>query len=483
MRSRNVILIHIDTLRYDHLGCYGYKRATSPNIDRIAEEGVLFTRAYSTDVPTIPYYTSMFTGMRGTSTGVVWEEDLPPDIPFFTRALAAKGIKTAAVSTLSLWKPWFTRDFHIFMNPVAGQPRRIQQVDAEEINRFAIHFIKNNRKEPFFLWLHYWDPHTFYWPPEPYRSLFQEDKWIPPNFIEMDWSQTQHLSPEIKRLWIEKCRYGFIYLGASNPPEIEEFWKERTSERRIAYELLVNLYDGEISYVDKCIGELMLTLEEEDLEERTMIIITSDHGESHGEHDDIFNHVDVYEPTVHVPLIIKASSDLPSGKVIDDLVQNIDLAPFIFDYFGIKKPPSLEGISLYPRLTGESSDPVRKVVFSDTGLAQCARMICNGKWKMIETIHGGIWEKPANPELYNLEKDPLEMKNLSVTEKDRVDELQLMLHRSLMKRLDQKPDPLRLVAKKRPPQYLEVLRLLGITERKLKRYTLKAKGDTFQIQG
>ena len=125
MRSRNVILIHIDTLRYDHLGCYGYKRATSPNIDRIAEEGVLFTRAYSTDVPTIPYYTSMFTGMRGTSTGVVWEEDLPPDIPFFTRALAAKGIKTAAVSTLSLWKPWFTRDFHIFMNPVAGQPRRI----------------------------------------------------------------------------------------------------------------------------------------------------------------------------------------------------------------------------------------------------------------------------------------------------------------------------------------------------------------------
>jgi len=467
-KKKNVVLIHIDTLRYDHLGCYGYKRATSPNIDKIAEEGVLFSKAYSTDVPTIPYYTSMFTGMRGTTTGVVWDEDLSPRIPLFTRALAANGIKTAAVSTLSLWKPWFVKDFHVFMNPVAGQLQRIQQVDAEEINSFAIHYIKENRKNSFFLWLHYWDPHTFYWPPEQYRSLFQEDKWAPPNYIEMDWSQTQHLPSEIKKLWEEKCRYGFIYLGVSSPSEIEEFWRKEVPEKKLMYDLLVNLYDGEISYVDKCIGDLMLTLENLGLEEKTMVIITSDHGESQGEHDDIFNHVDVYEPTVHVPLILKAPSDLPSGKTNDNLVQNIDLVPTIFDFLGVKKPSSLEGKNLLPNLTEESSNPIRKVVFSDTGLAQCERMIYDGKWKLIETIHEGVWKKPANPELYNLEKDPLEMKNLSLIEKEKTDDLQLMLHRSLTERLIHKPDPLRLVAERKPSQYVEILRLLGITETKLK---------------
>jgi len=465
---RNVVLIHIDTLRWDHLGCYGYRRNTSPNIDKLAREGLLFTRAYSTDVPTIPYYTSMFTGLRGTTTGVVWEEDLPPKFPFFTRFLAANGIVTAAVSTLSSWKPWFTRDFHYFMNPVAGTPQRIQQVDGEEINSYAIRFIKENRDRSFFLWLHYWDPHTFYWPPGEYKYLFEKSEWCPPNYLEMDWSNSQHLLPEVRRLWEEKCRYGYIYLGISCSPEIEAYWRERASgEKRIQYELLVNLYDGEIAYVDRCVGEVLATLEECGLSDKTLVIITSDHGESHGEHDDIFNHVDVYEPVAHVPLIMWGPIDMQSGGRIDDLVQNIDLVPTILDFFGVKKPRWLEGVSLLPRIAGKVSEPVRREVFCDTGLAQCARMIFDGEWKLIETIHRGIWEKPANPELYNLKKDPLERNNLSLEEREVADELQLRLHKSLLERLNQRPDPLRLVAQKKPPQYVEVLRRLGLTEQKL----------------
>ena len=459
--SKALILIHIDTLRRDHLGCYGYSRETSPNIDKLAEEGVVCENAYSTDVPTIPYYTSTFTGMRGTSTGVVWEEDLSPGIQFFTRSLAANGTLTAAVSTLSLWKPWFTKDFHIFMNPVAGQPRRIQQVDADEINSYAFKFIRENRDRNFFLWLHYWDPHTYYSPPEEYRDMFKRASWTPPNYLEMDWSESQYFLPEVRKLWEAKYRYGYLYLGLPTPSE------EGRGEAKIDYELLVNLYDGEIAYVDKCIGDLMSTIEDCRLTDRVMVIVTSDHGECHGEHDDIFNHVDVYEPTVHVPLVIWSPTHLPSGVRLNGLVQNIDLAPTILDFFGVEKPQALEGLSLIPYLTGESCGPIRRYVFSDTGLAQCSRMIFDGRWKLVETIHRGLWEKYANPELYNLEKDPLEKKNLCLVEREKTDELQLVLHRSLMERLNHRPDPLRITAQKKPPQYRRAMKFLGLNEEKL----------------
>jgi membrane-anchored protein YejM (alkaline phosphatase superfamily) len=185
LQGRNVVLIHLDTLRPDHLGCYGYGRPTSPNIDKIASEGVRFTKAYSSGVPTIPHYTSMFTGMRGTTTGVLWTEDLHYSIPLFTRTLAANGVFTAAVSTMSEWKPWLAKDFNLFMNPVAGQGRT-QLVDGEEINEAAFRFLQQYHERDFFLWLHYWDVHTFYWPPEKYRTLFNEKDGIPPNYQKMN---------------------------------------------------------------------------------------------------------------------------------------------------------------------------------------------------------------------------------------------------------------------------------------------------------
>jgi len=447
----NVVLIHLDTLRPDHLGCYGYGRGTSPHIDKIAEEGVLFTRAYSTDVPTVPYYTSMFTGRRGTTTGVVWTEDLSPQFPLFTRTLAAKGILTAAVSTMSSWKPWLTWDFHVFMNPVAGQRWRVQQVDAEEINRFALSFLREYHERDFFLWLHYWDVHAPYAPPEKYRGLFDEDDGVPPDYCKMDWSRSQYLLPEVREL-LRRGR-GVRSSLQPNPEECRR---------------LVALYDGEIAYADECVGAMMEELGRYGLEDETMIIVSADHGESHGEHHDYFNHVDVYEPTIHIPLIIKYPSRLTAGRKVDDLVQNIDLVPTIFDALGVEMPKGPEGISLFPRLTGESSGPIRREVYTDTGLAQCARMVSDGEWKLIETIHRGMWEKAANPELYNLRKDPLEIENLSTVEREKTDELQLRLHRSVMERLGTRPDPLRLVAQEGPPQMLGRMKRLGITPEDLR---------------
>ncbi|RLG67562.1 sulfatase, partial [archaeon] len=156
-----VILLVIDTLRADHLGCYGYHRNTSPNLDRIAREGAIFLNAYPSDVPTQPSFTSMFTGRRGIETGIVSHsrsENLSETYPFFTETLVKHGVRTAAVSTLYMVRRWFAKGFQYYMNPYAGVKRKIQQVDAEEINSMAIPWIREHKGEDFFLFIHYWDP-------------------------------------------------------------------------------------------------------------------------------------------------------------------------------------------------------------------------------------------------------------------------------------------------------------------------------------
>ncbi|MCW3978227.1 MAG: sulfatase-like hydrolase/transferase, partial [Candidatus Bathyarchaeota archaeon] len=172
-----VILLVIDTLRADHLGCYGYYRETSPYMDEVAKRSVLFENAYPSDVPTQPSFTSMFTGLRGIHSGVVSHsktESLSEDAPYLTEILARNGVTTAAVSTLDMMRRWFARGFHYYFNPVAGNRRRLQQVDAEEINAVALPWIREHEDEGFFLFLHYWDPHGLYKPPEEYRRLFYD---------------------------------------------------------------------------------------------------------------------------------------------------------------------------------------------------------------------------------------------------------------------------------------------------------------------
>jgi len=277
-----VILLVIDTLRADHLGCYGYHHDTSPTIDHLAEEGVLFENAYPTDVPTQPSFTSMFTGLRGVHTGIVSHsetERLSERIPCFPEILSQKGIETAAVSTLYMMRRWFARGYRYYMNPVAGQRRLLQQVDAEEINAMALPWIKDNADKDFFIFIHYWDPHGLYLPPERYSVVAQ--------------------------------------------------------------------YDGEIRYADDNVKELLLLLDELGITEETAVILTSDHGESLGEHHFYFDHHEVYETTVHVPLIMRYPRDISKGTKVNGLVQStICLAPTILNLFGIECPSNLEGRDL-----------------------------------------------------------------------------------------------------------------------------------------
>jgi len=425
-----VILLVIDTLRADHLGCYGYHRNTSPNIDRLAREGVLFQYAYPSDVPTQPSFTSMFTGQRGIHTGIVshsYTENLTEEVPFFTELLAANGITTAAVSTLYMMRRWFARGFKYYMNPVTGVRARLQQVDAEEINAMALPWIKEHKEEDFFIFIHYWDPHALYFPPEPYRRLFYQGDESDPQNHSLDDLKSQPIWPFTKR-----------HL-------------DKIGENITDIEYVIAQYDGEIRYADDNVGELINLLEELKIYDQTVIILTSDHGESMGEHHFYFDHCDVYEPTIHVPLIIRYPQELPSGKRVRALVQSsLDIAPTILNLFKIPKLEAMEGKDLISIAKGEEQG--YDEIYVNQGLWTGKRAIRTEKWKFIKTLDKTFWETPDR-ELYDMERDPDERKDLAEEKPEVVDELELRMGRWLDKNLGRRIDPLQLIVDRGLPVY------------------------------
>jgi len=427
---RRVILLVIDTLRADHLGCYGYHRETSPNLDRLAREGVLFERAYPSDVPTQPSFTSMFTGRRGIHTGIVSHsetENLAEDVPYLTEILTQHGVTTAAVSTLYMMRRWFARGFKYYMNPVAGIRRRLQQVDAEEINAMALPWIKEHKDEDFFIFIHYWDPHGLYFPPEPYRRLFYQGNESDPENHSLDVLRSQPVWPFTKR-----------HLDA-------------IGENITDIEYVIAQYDGEIRYVDDNVGELLGLLEDLGILDETAIIFTSDHGESLGEHHFYFDHHEVYETTIRVPLIVRYPPEVPKGKRIQSLVQStLCFAPTILSLFGVETPKVMEGKNLIKIANGE--DEGYSEVYVNQGLWTAKRAIITEKWKLIKTLDKAFWETP-DTELYDMVKDPEETVNLADEKPEVVDELELRMYRWLRKNLGKRIDPLELIVSRGLPAY------------------------------
>jgi arylsulfatase len=419
-----VLLVVIDTLRADHLGCHGYGRKTSPRIDALAEEGVLCERAYATDVPTQPSFTAMFTGQRGIRSGVVSHsptEDIPDTTPYLSHILAMAGHETAAVDTLFFMKKYFARGFHTYMNPVAHQRRRIQQITAEEINSYALPWLKANYQKDFFLFLHYWDPHALYKAPEEeYRTMFYEGEKSDPNNHSLDALEHMVSGPFTR---------GLVDAIGENITDAE---------------YVIAQYDGEIRYVDTKLGEVLDLLEELGIAEETLLIVTSDHGESMTEHGLYFDHAGVYEPTIRAPLIVRWPEKLPAGRRIGGLVQGIDIAPTILDAVGAEAPATFQGGSLLPLIRGRI-ESIRDHVFTNQGLWQAKRTISDGKWKLIKAIDNGFW--PAPPvELYDLEDDPGELTNLAEQRPRIAGELELRLRRWEDSQLKGSIDPLRKIA-------------------------------------
>ena len=407
-----VILIVLDTTCKNHLSCYGYSRKTSPNIDRLARDGFLFNNAYASDVPIIPSYTAMLSGQSGINTGVVSFSPLelvPDSVPWLPVILAEANYTTAAVSTLFHMRERFARGFHEYFNPVAGEYQRTQVVEAEEINQRVIPWLGANYNKDFFLFVHYWDPH-----------------------VESHWGKPEP-TPRYKA-----------------PREYQELYHQGLPADLGNREYVVSQYDANITYADKHIGDILKTLDDLDISDETIVVFTSDHGENlgedHPEGKDLWDHFDVYQPIINVPLIWRIPGIKGGNKRIDALVQNVDIVPTILDLLGMDISVKLDGRSLLPLLKDEVSKSYDEV-YSSTSFVTSKRTIITGdQMKLIRTIEPGRWPQTPPIELYDLKQDPDEVNNLVSEDRKTAQELEFRMIKWTEKKLGKRPDPLRLRA-------------------------------------
>ena len=322
----NLVLITVDTLRADHLSCYGYHLATSPNIDQLASEGVRFERAYSPIPLTGPSHISLFTSRfpqehGARINGVAVAEDskwlfLPQILRKFGYRNAAFVSAWTLTDRLTQLGQWFdTYDQDLTRSHQVFHSSRF----AEDVTPPAIEWLRGNRHRPFFLWVHYFDPHSPY-----------------------------HLREE------------FASPERNGHPGNSADWADKEAQERI------NKYDSEVGYVDHHIGKLLAELDDLELRDSTIVALTADHGESLGEHGYVGHGRRLFEGIVHIPLILRYPGTIPAGRVVPQAASLLDLTPTVLELaLGKGKaatlPVSFAGRSLASAVVGGESLPQRPI--------------------------------------------------------------------------------------------------------------------------
>jgi arylsulfatase A-like enzyme len=392
----NVVLIVVDTLRADGVGCYGASRDTTPAIDELASEGVRFQRAYSTAPWTMPSVGSMFTGTYpGTCRSTGTWGPLPDDMLTLAEVLREEGYATAGIISHFLLGSRFNfnQGFEIFIESEANVKNMHDHVSTEGVTRRALEVLRqfSAKGGPFFLFAHYFDPHYNY-----------------------------------KR----HREYGFAAAGAgrldgSQPIEkIRQMLPDMTGEETA---FLRSLYDEEVRHTDFGIGLLTDALRKLGLYENSIVVVVSDHGEEFLEHGWLGHTKTLYEELVHVPLVIKAPGRGRPGSVIDDRVSLVSLTPTILDLAGLDIPgQKYHGASFAGLMDGESREGPSYVLCEadfnstlpdDIGKETNKKAIVGKDYKLILDVRSG------NVELFDLGKDPREEHNLAAKRPEAVERL------------------------------------------------------------
>lgn len=401
----NIIFISIDTLRRDHCSVYGYKLNTTPNLNKLGRKGTIFNLAYAPTPTTGSSHATMFTSLYP----ITHRKDKNSDTlssKFLTLAecLRTYGYTTAAIvssfvlhAKFGLTKGFSSYDdnFDHATATIHGKVGELTSPDeafdqrGDETTRKAINVLKKFRtsSNPFFLFLHYFDPHAPYVPPEPFASDLK--------------SSTTHTT-ELEKVILQ--------------------------------------YDGEVAYTDSQIGKLFYALQRMDLMNNTLIVITSDHGEGLGQHGLLQHTFYIYEEAVCVPLLFYWPGHILKGQVVDTPVALVDIVPTILDLVGIEEDDFLvHGQSLASSLRGKSKlDPKRAIYlhrrhFSEAYFPSVLgnQLYTNGEkfgvrignWKYIES------KKENLRELFDLKNDPKELRNLYDTYPKKSIELALKLEK------------------------------------------------------
>ncbi|MFT5284243.1 MAG: arylsulfatase A-like enzyme [Planctomycetota bacterium] len=388
-----VVLVTIDTLRADHLQTYGYARQTSPFIDRLAENGVVFERAISTMSHTAPSHASMFTGLLPLGHRVLKNGDLlSKDIHTFVQSFGAAGYKTGAfVSNGFLGRS--TNDFQV----LNGWLRK-----GEETVDQAIAWIESlEPAQPFFMWVHFFDVH----------EAELEGMAAPQKYYEANASRTA-LPPDQFYSHLAKRH------GLADPMPEEEFapirWEPRLKirsnwlESRAEVIDRVDDYDALIAYVDDQIERLYVAVESFAPLSPSLWVIASDHGEALGDHGYRGHGAYIYQEQLHVPLIIHSSDESIDAGRFESQVSLVDLHPTLLDVLG-SGASSSDGFSLWPALRASSSSRQNRAVFAQkkqmVSLKNCVFTMIDGDFKY-------IYHSVREDELYDLASDPGELVNL-----------------------------------------------------------------------
>jgi arylsulfatase A-like enzyme len=410
IRLPNILLIVVDTLRADHLSSFGYNRRTSPNMDRIAMQGVLFENAFSTSSYTLPAHASLLTGLYPYAHGVEWDRPKALEfssVPTLPETLRRHGYRTAAFSA-NLY--WFTRPmgfgrgfirfedhFHslgdMMARTVYGSAferlvlRRLGWEDiparksAADVNRSVLQWIQRDREIPFFIMVNYFDAHDPYLPPAPYRNLFSKAK-KPGGIIN------GHMG-----------RYAPILTREQVQDEIDA-------------------YDGAISYVDSQIGHLFAELENRGMMQDLIVILTSDHGEAFGDHGFFRHEHSLYREVLHVPLIFYGPGRVTSKLRIKQPVTIAAIPATVMELTGVNDPVGFSGPSLtqlWNPAQGTSREwpyPLAEIKHEPWSLENypvthgSIKSLISPKWHYIKHQKFGT-------ELYDLDNDTRQLKNLA----------------------------------------------------------------------
>ncbi|MFD1956456.1 sulfatase [Paenibacillus thailandensis] len=451
-----VLLLDLDSTRPDHLGCYGYHRNTSPNIDRIAAEGVRFENYYTSDAPCFPSRTALMTGRFGIHNGVVGHGGTAADVRHegesrqFRSKLASEsfpalfrkaGMKTVLVSPFGERHTAWT--FYAGFNEIYNTGKGGME-SAEEVTPVVLDWLERNaERDDWMLYVNYWDPHTPYRAPESFGNPFANDPlpdWITDSVFEKHREKVgPHSAHEINmynnRTYPEYPRY---------PGEL----KDRDDLRR-----MIDGYDCGVRYMDDNIGMILDLMKKKGILDDAVIMITADHGENMGELGIYGEHGTADQGTCRIPMIIRWPGRT-NGHVDYGLHYHLDLPPTMAELMGIEPPSSWDGRSYAGSVTNAEDTGRDSLIISQCAHV-CQRSVRFGDWLYIRTYHDGfhLFDKEM---LFNIKSDVHEQYNVAAKRPEICREAAYRLlewHDEMMMSMEHDVDPLWTVMKEGGPYH------------------------------
>ena len=384
----NILFFGIDSLRRDHMSHYGYHRLTTPHIGKYAQGGVTFENCFSPHIPTTPGYANMLTGRDCFGTGVVGlsQKTIAPGVPVLAEMLRERGYDTTCIGFegnaagrgfdryigFKGWGP--DHD-----DGRAHKAQNLNEVALPELERLA------QGDKPWLLFMRHMDPHSPYLAPQPFQDMFFQGDGFDPADKRMQKVYDFKPFGDYIGSWVPE--------GLTNP------------------DYVIAQYDAAIAYMDAAIQQILEKLRALGLEEDTIVVFTSDHGETLYDHDCYFDHHGLYDPTLVVPFIVVWKNHLPKGLRITDTMQLKDITPTLLDMMGIDTGLPFDGRSLMPLIRGGHREKEDEFY-----ITECTWMRKHGwrtpEWKLMISLEPDFHYKPP-VELYNLVNDPEEYDNLA----------------------------------------------------------------------